>query len=325
MSEDTILTLADRKILSLMEYNPRITFKELATACHLSKDSIKYRINRLEKEKIILGYTSLIDYKKLGNQSYKLFMKINANSEQKEKFKDFLRKQKNVFSIFESNGNWNISIAIFAKDPLDYNKIENSILESFGYIISTTRFCSMIDVTIPQKNLFNVKDSSKTYKLWKETNSHKLDELDKKLIKLMHENARTSLVNLSKELKLSLDAVKNRIKRLKEREIVSIYKTVINYEKIGFDHYKMLIFPREYSDETERKLIEFLKQNKNCVNIIRTIGPWKLEAEFLVKKTNEIEKIENKLHEIFQKDIRDLETSIIRNEELFACKELLLE
>jgi len=39
MPENIILTLTDRKILSLIEYNPRIKFKELAKACHLSKDT----------------------------------------------------------------------------------------------------------------------------------------------------------------------------------------------------------------------------------------------------------------------------------------------
>ncbi len=321
------LGLADKKILSMLEYNPRITLKEIAKACHLSKDTIKYRIARLEKERIILGYTTFIDYKKLGNQSYKLFLKINSSLEKKELLKEFLRKQKNIFAIFESNGNWNIAIAVFAKDHQEFNLVENSILEKFGDIVSSRRFCSMIDVETYNRDFFQITKNNppQVFPLWGKIENNSLDEKDKEIIKLLHDNSRISLVDLSAKVKLSLDAIKNRMQRLKEKQIVSIYKTKINYEKIGFDYYKMLVFPRVYSEESEKNLIRFFRQNKSCMNVIRTIGPWKLEVEFLIQNTSEIDAIINSLNEKFKENILDLEVSIMRNEELFACKDLLLE
>lgn len=87
----------------------------------------------------------------------------------------------------------------------------------------------------------------------------------------------------------------------------------------------MLVFPKNYSSESEKQIIDFLKNNKNCINIIRTIGPWKLEVEFLSENISEIDKLINELNEKFQKEIRDIEVSLFKNEELFACKDLLLE
>jgi len=322
------LTLADKKILNLMEYNPRVTFRELAKACHLSKDTIKYRINRLEKDKIILGYTSFIDYKKLGHQSYKLYLKLNDSAEEKEALKAYLRKQKNVFSIFESVGGWNLAIATFAKTHQQFNDIENHILEKFGSIITSRRFCSMIDAEIFQKDFLNEKSQNKNigdYLFWGEIENNKLDDIDKKLIKMMHENARISLVDLAEELTLSIDAIKNRVSKLRQKGIVNIYKTSINYQALGFDQYKLLIYPGVYSNETESKIINFLKTTSNCINVVRTIGPWKLEAEFFAKKSQEVEDIINQLNQEFKGNILDFELSVMRNEEMFACKDLLLE
>jgi DNA-binding Lrp family transcriptional regulator len=124
---------------------------------------------------------------------------------------------------------------------------------------------------------------------------------------------------------LSIDSVKNRIQRLKEKEIVCIYKTSINYWKLGWDEYKLLIYPQNYSDEVESKIIDFLKSNPNCIDIVRTIGPWKLEAEFFAKKSQEIEEVISQMNEKFKGNILDLELSVMRNEELFACKDLLLD
>ncbi len=322
------LTLVDKKIITLMEYNPRITFRELAKVCNLSKDTIKYRINKLEKEKIILGYTAFIDYKKLGNQSYKLYLKINGSLDQKNALKEYLRKQKNVFAVFESTGNWNLAIAVFAKTHQEFNHIENLILENFGEIIVNRRFCSMMDVEMYQKNFFHIDNKPlliSSYCFWGEVESNTLDSLDKKLAKILNSNSRISLVDLSEELKLSLDAIKNRIKRLKDNKIVSIYKTAINYEKLGYDKYKLLLFPKLYSDKIEQELITFFRSNRHCINSMRTIGPWKIEAEFLISKQQEMEEIIYELNQKFKDNILDLEFSTQRNEELFAGKDLLLE
>jgi Lrp/AsnC family leucine-responsive transcriptional regulator len=322
------LALVDKKILSMLEYNPRVTFKEIAKACHLSKDTIKYRINRLEKEKIITQYTCYIDYKKLGNQSYKLYLKLNGTTEQREKLKEYLRKQKNVFAIFDSSGNWNFAVALFAKTHQDFNAIENSLLEQFGDIITDRKFCTMIDAQLFQKNLLGLDKrdvKEEEYLFWGEIENKKLDDIDKKLIKILHENSKTSLVDISEKIKLSIDAVKNRIQKLKENKIVNIYRTGINYEKLGFDSYKLLFYPKIYSEKIEKELIDFFRNNKNCIDIIRTIGPWKLEVEFLFKKTTEMDKLLDELYNNFKDNILDIDLSIFRNEEILACNELLLE
>ncbi|MBP7708591.1 Lrp/AsnC family transcriptional regulator [Candidatus Pacearchaeota archaeon] len=320
------LSSADKKILNLIEYNPRVSYKELAKACHLSKDTMKYRLARLEKESVILGYTCFIDYKKIGHQSYKLYLKLNGTIEEKNELKEYLRKQKNVFATFDSIGNWNIAIAIFAKTHEEFNQIENGILAKFGSFISNRRFCSMIDVELYQKDFFHENTRNyKSFNFWGNVEENKLDEKDRELIKILHTNSRESLVDISAKIKLSIDAVKNRIKRLRERKIVEIYRTSINYSLLGYDQYKLLIYPRSYSDKTEEELRNFLRSKLYCINFMRTIGPWKLEIEFLSKKPSEVEEILSELNEKFKMEILDLELSVLRNEELFACKDLLLE
>ena len=72
------LSRKDEIILANIQFDTRITAKKLAKLCHLSKDGIKYRLKRLESLGIIDKYTNWIDYKKLGHQSYKLYLKLIA-------------------------------------------------------------------------------------------------------------------------------------------------------------------------------------------------------------------------------------------------------
>jgi DNA-binding Lrp family transcriptional regulator len=62
-----------------------------------------------------------------------------------------------------------------------------------------------------------------------------VDKLDTDIIKALNENGRKSLRTISKELKVSLSTVSNRLKKLEEEGIIIGYIPVICPEKAGLD------------------------------------------------------------------------------------------
>lgn len=56
----------DRRILDLLEEDGRRTIAEVADRVHLSPAPVKRRIDRLEAEGVIMGYTARIDRSKFG-------------------------------------------------------------------------------------------------------------------------------------------------------------------------------------------------------------------------------------------------------------------
>ena len=61
-----------------------------------------------------------------------------------------------------------------------------------------------------------------------------MDKVDKKLIKLLNENARYSLKELSEQVYLSSPAVASRIEKLENSGIISGYHAEINHELLGY-------------------------------------------------------------------------------------------
>ena len=51
----------DRKIVTLLRENARRSFKDIGGHVHLSAPAIKRRVDRLEREGIIRGYTAVLD------------------------------------------------------------------------------------------------------------------------------------------------------------------------------------------------------------------------------------------------------------------------
>jgi len=62
-----------------------------------------------------------------------------------------------------------------------------------------------------------------------------MDKLDNDIIKSLNENGRKSLRTISKELKVSLSTISNRLKRLEEDGIITRYIPVVCPEKAGLD------------------------------------------------------------------------------------------
>jgi Lrp/AsnC family leucine-responsive transcriptional regulator len=56
----------DRKILSSLQEDGRLSMAELANGVGLSKTPVAARVRRLEKDGYILGYTALVDHDRLG-------------------------------------------------------------------------------------------------------------------------------------------------------------------------------------------------------------------------------------------------------------------
>ena len=70
------LNLKDKKILTELEMNARITHSELGKKIRLSKQVVKYRIEKLEKEKYIQGVETV-------ENNFK-YLKLNLRYEDKK-------------------------------------------------------------------------------------------------------------------------------------------------------------------------------------------------------------------------------------------------
>ena len=316
------LDKSDKIILTNIEYNARIREKELAKLCHLSKDSIRYRIKKLEEQNLILGYSAFIDYTKLGHLSYKLYLKIQGSEKDWTRLRNFLDLQPAVFARFESQTDWNFCIAYFAKSLYDYYLFERSLFTKFGHIIQSLELCHMLDATIFESRIF-LERKTKEFNLFGEIKQNKIDNLDVMLLEQLLHDSSQPLLALANKIKLSPDATKKRIQRLEKEQVIRRYTTAINYPKLGFEIYKVFIFVKEYTEEVEKKIIAKLSSYNNTRNLIRMVGPWKLEIEFICSNYDELFNILKDLRILFSENITSINYSIFRNEVYYPSKKII--
>lgn len=62
-----------------------------------------------------------------------------------------------------------------------------------------------------------------------------LDEIDKKIIKVLEDDARTSLRKIAELVKVSLGTVSNRVKKMEKNGVIKGYSVILDPDQIGWE------------------------------------------------------------------------------------------
>ena len=62
-----------------------------------------------------------------------------------------------------------------------------------------------------------------------------LDEIDKEIIKVLEDDARTSLRKISELVKVSLGTVSNRVKKMEKNGVIKGYSVILDPDQIGWE------------------------------------------------------------------------------------------
>jgi len=128
----------DKKVLILLTKNARESLLNLAKRLNLSERAIAYRIKQLEKKKIIVGYRTKIDYKKLGYFNHKVFFYFkNLTDIKRKSFILYLNQLPNCIYITEIVGRTDLECEILAKSREEFFEIMKGIINEFGDSIKT--------------------------------------------------------------------------------------------------------------------------------------------------------------------------------------------
>ena len=114
----------DITILRTLQKNSRLTTKELAAKIHLSTSPAFERQKRLEREGYIKGYMAVVDAEKVGN-GILVLCNIRLKQHTENLIQQFMDAVKNIDEItecFNTSGDYDFLIKVYAKDMKDYQQ-----------------------------------------------------------------------------------------------------------------------------------------------------------------------------------------------------------
>ncbi len=111
----------DEKILKNLLVDARLSARQLSLKLGLSTVTVLSRIKKLEKEKIIKGYTSVLNHEKLG-YDLTAVIEIIAKNDKLIQVEDQLSGIENVCAVYDVTGNTDTMIIAKFKGREDLSK-----------------------------------------------------------------------------------------------------------------------------------------------------------------------------------------------------------
>jgi DNA-binding Lrp family transcriptional regulator len=272
------IDLTDRKILYELDQDSRQSLGKIAKKVRCSKQTLHYRIRRLESEGVISGFVTAIDTAKLGYSMYMLFIELSGISLGKKKeFLAFLAKQKNIAWLASCGGKFDIAMRVNARSMEEFNMIFKDMQAGYpgfikNHIISLSyeyhRYQRMFypRENHPKEELFVIRQEKEM----------ETDEADRMLLQLLSKNSRIGTNELAKKAQISPNTVRVKIKRMQDEGVIKRFTISINEKLLGIERQDMLISLRNLGQEREKELEEFCKQENRITFMLRAIGKWDL-------------------------------------------------
>lgn len=311
----SIITHKDLLILKQLMEDGRKSSSSISKQIDLGKEIVNYRIKRLIKENLILKFIPKINEEALNYKEYIIFLKLNLDDEiSKNKFIKDKIGNKYLMWIVKSGSGWDLIVRLYAESIDEFKEKLTEILEGFStvlasyYTIITSEEIKESEKEILCKKLFDEKDFSLDYVKIK-SHDIQIDDKDKEILSILQEDGRIQYKEIGDKLKISSDAVKYRIEKMKSTGIIERFSPVINFTKLGMVQYAAILKFKYLTNLEEEKMNNLIKESDKIIKAVKSLNMQEYFFNIIFNQEEEME--------IFRKDINNLFKNKIDSFEIF--------
>ena len=268
----TKLDKKDRKILYQLDTNARQPNSAIAKKVGLSKDVVNYRIKQLEKEGFIRGYYTIIDFSKLSYFSFRVYLKLfDTTPEIDEEIIDFLIRHPKVFYVAETEGLMDIDFGAWVKSIYEFGDFYSEFKQRFNQYVLNQQISVFTGVHhFHRAYILNRKFDDNRPKYFGGSEVVKHDKTDIGILRLLAQNSRIPVVEISRKLKIPAKTAAFRIKQLEKKGIIQDYRFIFDFRLYGYEYYKVDLTLKDISRIKE--LTRFAQAHPNILYVDETIA-----------------------------------------------------
>ena len=284
----------DLKILTVLDANSRISLAGLARELRVAQETVRYRVNQLEKNKFILHFMSVIDTGHLGYCFYKVLFRLhNASEADVKRFTRSFVEMKQISWVARLYGSFDVGITATMVKPGEMSELVDQVTTQYCSLISDRTFSVNIrGEYLTRSYLGSEKRRTKAALHYHvETDREGIDILDESILRSLALDSRESSTAIAAKLDVSHDMVRSRIRKLEQRKILTRYTIVLNHEAMGQLHYKVLFFLNASSTKEATRFETFCRNVPQIVYIIKALGAWDYELDIEVQSTRDLYRV----------------------------------
>lgn len=306
--------LLDRKILYELDIDARQSLSALAKKLRRKRNTIEYRIKKLQDRGIIKNFVTLLDAEKLGLTVWNVYLEFqDIDSAAEQAIISYLKTIKRVWWVAQTAGRYDFIYSVYVRNIKEFYSIVREFNSRFGRYILRQDIIAHVEVDVFSRGYF-LNQPSIGVKWSKEAERISLDETDKKILKLLSTNARISSVELAEKIGSTPRIVIYRVKQLEKTGVISRFRLQLDVGKLGYSFYKVIMYLKNYSKEQENRLREYCRNLGNVFHYEKKMGSWMLELEMDIENYEMAHKLMKSMKESFPDYIKGFDLLLITNE-----------
>ena len=228
------------------------------------------------------------------------------DSEKEDRLVKYLVDNKITGFVARTIGDWDLAISFYAKNQVEFLDNWFNVLKSFRSIIKTYHTNIIVKEYFFRRAYLNQEKKDISNLSWERGGEEKvkIDEIDREIIKTLTQNSRTPITEIAESVKLGSMGIIYRIKNLAKNKILLGSRANLNFSKLGYEYYKVIIELEDIS--VFKKIFSYCQMHPNIISVTKSISD-NVDLEFDL----EIENFETfivlieKLKQLFPKSIRD--------------------
>jgi Lrp/AsnC family leucine-responsive transcriptional regulator len=310
------LDIKDKKILAELDLDARQSNAEIGKKVRLSKEVVKYRIDNMIKNGIIIRFHTVINYFKLGIQKYKLYLRLkNADKEKLEELCQFLKLNPHAEWVASCTGRWDVIVNFLVNNvnELDeevmkiQNKYHDHIKEKA--IATTLYLVHHLREYLGKSNVVEniIYHTSKDPK-------EEIDKTDNELLRLLANNARMPVTELASRMKTTSRVIQYRMRQLEKKQIILAYKCQLDARMMGNIFCKGIFYISNITGQQLKSFISYCSNIKEAVWPQQVIGNWDFELDIEVKDYERSQEIISEVKNRFAEIVSNSEFCIVSKE-----------
>ena len=309
------LDLVDKKIILELDTNARASFSEIGKRLGIGKNNVQYRVKRLLEDGVIQKFVVQFSLCTLGLMLAKMYLQLSGFSKETEKeLYGYLLNDKRISWIAKTEGRWDLMIGTYVESLKQFDSIKKDFFKRYEKYITSYDVVFLVEGYTSQRTyLLNRKSTPKKIEKFIGAQKIELDDKDKKIIRLIANNARFNYLDIAKTININIKTVQRRIKELEKKGVIQGYVTFLSPKIIGYNFFKLCISLQNYESKFNY-FLTYCMELSNVIHIIESLGPWEVELEIETESLEDFYELTHKIRNDFSDIIKKTESVIISNE-----------
>ncbi|MBI3051175.1 Lrp/AsnC family transcriptional regulator [Candidatus Woesearchaeota archaeon] len=306
------LSSKDGSIIRELFGDARASYSQIGRKCRLSKEVVGYRIRRMHREGLVVGYNTVIDVKRLGWRIFFIYLRLHGlQVSDEERVTGILKGHPNVAQVFKCVGSYDAVIKVFVREYDDIKPVIKSLESQLGSHFEHYEIDYVTaETAVPFRFLYMPKE--KTIRTAKYP-AHEASAKDYLVMKELAKNARMNVVDIAARTGMPPETVKYRIRQLEKSGIILKYRPDVLPKVLGYNWHLLTLKTGELG-QLEPRLKSYLIGQANVTYFYQSIGGNDIQVEIRTRTTNELARILLDIRSIMGQALRRFEILIILDE-----------